>query len=409
MRPRLAVVATHPIPYYVPLYRLLARDGLDVRVFFASKVGIARVVDPGMGVEIVWKTDLLGGYEHEFLPHADRIGSTRFAEIDNPGVGASLARFRPDVVLIHGYMWRTAIRALLWCRSRRIPAMMISDGSLHSGTPPVTAALKSLVLPLVLRQYAAFLCIGDANDRYFETFGVPRDKRFRVPAMADEGFWACRERRTARRLAIRGRLGLKESDLAVLFVGKLIARKRPGDLLHALKLLAARPATPRRVVVLFAGDGEQRAALERTVAQARLPARFLGFVNIDALPGYHCAADVLAHPAEVETFGMIVLEAAILGLPLLLSDRVGALGPTSIARTGENALVYSCGDVAALARQLERLASEPELLRSLSEASLRISAEHDGRASLAGALAAVRYCLGRPSAGGAQPARTGLA
>lgn len=391
---RMAIIATHPIPYYVPLYRALARQGnLDVRAFFASRVGLDNTVDPGMGVEIAWKTDLLSGYQQEFLPGAEKIRTTHPREVDNPGVGASLARFRPDVLLMHGYMWRTAMRALAWCRYKHVPAMMISDGSLHSGTGAFKAWLKAAILPTVFSQYDAFLCIGDANQQYFETFAVPRAHIFRVPIMVDEGFWNYRKHRDTTRAAIRAELGLSEGELAVLFVGKLISRKRPGDLLEALKQLEKLPPTVKRVRVLFAGDGDLRSELQTTAARAQLPAQFLGFVNIDRLPAYYCAADVLAHPAEIETFGVIAVEAAILALPLVLSDHVGAIGPTSIARPGKNALVYPCGDVAALAQALWRMASEPDLVSRLSSASLEISEELDGKKSVSGALEAVRYCL----------------
>lgn len=403
---RLAVVATHPVPYSVPLYRALARqDDLDVRAFFASRVGLDKTLDPGMGVEIAWTTDLLGGYEHEFLPGAEHIPHTGFRVVDNKGVGAALARFRPDVVLMNGYMWKTALRTLAWCRLQRVPAMMISDGSLHSGTGAMAGRLKAVVLPMILRQFSAFLGIGDANERYLQTFGVPRARIFRVPVIVDEGFWAYRARREATRTAMRSELGLRENDLVVLFVGKLIDRKRPGDLLAALQRLAALPPTPRPVQVLFAGDGEQRAELEAVAARAQLPARFLGFVNIDRLPTYYCAADVLAHPAEIEVYGMIVLEAVILGLPLVVSDKVGAVGPTSAARPGENALIHPCGDVAALTERLVRLASEPETLVRLAEASHRISADHDGRMSVAGTRAAIAHCLGNQSAARSGPER----
>lgn len=400
---RVAIVATHPIPYYLPLYRALAQQpSLEIRVYFASRVGLERTLDPGMGVEIVWKTDLLAGYQHEFLPGAENVLSTRPREIDNPGTGASLGRFRPDVALLHGYLWKTAFRALLWCKLNGVPAMMISDGSLHSGTGRVVRALKAAILPLVFRQFRAFHCVGDSNARYFETYGVPRARLFSVPMLANESFWAYREGRERTRVALRTELGLSAKDLAVLFVGKLIPRKRPGDLLEALKRLAALPLTRKRVVVLFAGDGMLRTELEAMAARHRLPALFVGFVNIDKLPAYYCAADALAHPAEIETFGVIVLEAAILGLPLVLSDRVGAIGPTSIARPGQNALVHACGDIEELARHLEHLANDPELLTRLADASRSISSNHDGRASVSGALAAIEFCLGR-SAGRVTP------
>lgn len=397
-RPRLVIVASHPIQYYAPFYRALAASGeFDLHAIFCARIGIDTKLDLEMGVELAWKMDLLGGYAHEFLPEAHGIEKTGFSEIENPSIAAALDRNRPDVVLLHGYSNKTMLRALNWCRRRRVPAMMISDSSLHTGTPAWARLVKKLALPVVLGRFSAFLSIGDSNRKYIETFGVPSARIFRVPNMVDEGFWAFRERRSEERSRWRSKLDLAETDLAVLFVGKLIARKRPADLLAALEHIGREPAPTRRVRLLFAGNGVELEPLRERTARGNLDASFLGFVNVDELPGIYCAADVLAHPAEIETFGIIVLEAAIMGLPLVLSERVGALGPTSVAREGKNALTHPVGDVAALAAALSRLANEPETLSRLAENSLAISRDHDGSVSVAGTVQAIAHCMGRVS------------
>ena len=89
-------------------------------------------------------------------------------------------------------------------------------------------------------------------------------------------------------------------------------------------------------------------SLRTTVAAKKLPVTLLGFVNVDRLAEVYCAADILAHPSELDPHPLVLSEAACVGLPLLISDRVGAAGPTDIAREGENAVVYPCGDVRAL-------------------------------------------------------------
>lgn len=397
-RPRLAIVASHAIPYYAPYYRALTKDGrVNVRVFLGSRIGLDATRDPGMGIDIAWRTDLLAGYDHEFLPGWERVANTNPGKVNNPGVGKALSVFKPDVVLLHGYTHKTMLRALAWCVTHRVPAMMISDSSLHTATRPTVHKMKRAFLPLIFRRFSAMLAIGDANQRYYETFGFPSRKIFRVPNAVDEGFWAFRERRESERSRLRNELGLSDDDFAVLYVGKLIRRKRPKDLLEALAKMANRPSR-RPVKVLFAGDGELRKELEAQALQLGLPAKFLGFINIDALPGYFCAADALAHPAEHETFGVIVIEAAIMGLPLILSDRVGAIGPTSIARPGVNTVTYPSGDTVALADAIHRVAGDPELVQCLGRASLDISRELDWRQSVRGTLQAIDCCLGNRGA-----------
>lgn len=394
-RMKLAVVVSHPIQYYAPFYRALAADpAIDIRVFFCSRIAVDEVLDPGMGVKISWKTDLLGGYAHEFLPEAPGIKGFRFWEVNNPSVAAHLAAFAPDVILVHGYAQASMMRAMLWGRRHGVPVMTVSDRSLKGLSTPLRRAARAVVLPRLLRLYTAILAIGDSIQEFFETFGVPSEAIFRVPNMLDEGFWRFAARPDEERRIERTRLGLGD-ELAVLYVGKLIPRKRPQDLLAALSILRDGPATRRRVRVLFAGDGIMRAELEAEAERQGLPASFLGFINIDRLPALYCAADVLAHPAENESYGIIALEASVFGLPLVLSDNVGAIGPTSIAKPGENAFVHPAGDVQGLAAALRVLADDPELCGKMSEASRRFAKDHDGRMAVANTVAAMRYCLAR--------------
>lgn len=393
-QPRLAVVVSHPIPYYAPYYRAIAATGLvNIKAFYCSRIGVDKVLDPsGMGVEISWDTDLLGGYDHEFLVEAPGITRTSFHGVDNPSVSARLAAFQPDVLLLHGYAQRTLVRALAWSRRNRRPVMMISDRSFSGISTPFRRAARRMVLPLILKQFDAFLVIGDSIERFYRSFGARPEQIFRVPNMIDQGFWMVRQAPLAARASMRAELGLGD-EFTVLYVGKLIARKRPQDLLRALEILRDRGKLLRPVAIVFAGDGEMRRELEVRIRDRHLPARILGFVNINRLPQYYAAADALSHPAENESFGMIALEAAVCGLPLILSDRVGAIGPTSIARPGVNTLVHRCKDAGQLAEAIELLANEPERTAAMSRASLVVSQDHDGRLSVDRTISAMRYCL----------------
>jgi hypothetical protein len=47
---KLAILNSHPIQYFVPLYRRLAAEpDLDVTVYFCSRVGLEEAYDPGFG------------------------------------------------------------------------------------------------------------------------------------------------------------------------------------------------------------------------------------------------------------------------------------------------------------------------------------------------------------------------
>jgi len=386
---RLAVVVTHPIQYYAPLWRALAREpALQTHVIFASRIGLEKTFDTEMKTEVAWATDLTAGYSHEFLPEAASIKQTGF-HVDNPSAGASLARFRPDAVILHGYGSRTLLRALLWCKLRGARALLTADSSAHAAAPGWRRTVKSLVAPLLLRRYDAALTMGDRGEAHLASLGFPPTRMFRMPVMIDEAFWAARESRARLRGERRAALGIAPDAFVVLAASKLAPRKRIAD------LVASFPGLGSNAVLLVAGDGEQRAALEALAAVNGVDARFVGFVNIDALPALYAAADVFAHSAENEQYGMVALEAAVVGLPLVLSDETGAIGPTSIARPNVNALVFPRGDVPALTAALRRLREDADLRARMSAASLAVSQDHAGPNSVAAVLAAASICASR--------------
>ncbi len=376
---RLAVVVSHPIQYYAPLWRALAAaPGVDAHVIFATRVGLDKTYDAEMKTSLAWATDLTGGYAHEFLPEAAAFARTGF-HLDNPSVGAALAKFRPDAVILHGYGSKTLLRALFWCKRHRVRALLMANSSGHLARG-FRRRLKALVMPLLLRRYDAALTMGDRSEAHLAALGFPAKRMFRTPTMMDEMFWRARRERPALWAETRAGLGLSEDAFVVLAAAKLSPRKRIGDLIAAAAGLG--------VTLLIAGDGEAREALQRQAAELGVDARFLGFVNIDRLPSLYAAADVFAHPAENEPYGMVAVEAAIVGLPLIFTADTGAVGPTAIARPDENALVYPCGDVAALAACLRRLRDDPALRTRLAARSLLLSQDHDGRRSVAAVLAA---------------------
>ncbi len=392
---RLAIVVSHPIQHFVPFYRALARDPeLETRVIYASKIGLESYFDAEMNTTLSWAMDMLGGYDSVFLPEAERLTRGPAEKVDNPSVGRALADYGPDVVLIYGYRQRTGQRALLWARMNGVPAMMIGDSELKRPRSAPLRLVKQVLVRTALAQFGAFLTVGDNNEAYYRHYGVAPERLFRSPFTIDEETYrAARRDRAALRAQLRSAHGLTPEEPAALFVGKLSERKRPGDLLAAIARHTAGGGRPIRP--LIAGDGPERAAMQAQDQALGTRAVFLGFVNVDDLPTAYAAADVLVHPSSADPHPLVTSEAACIGLPMILSDRVGAEGPTDIARSGRNARVYPCGDTEALAEALAGVLSDEGVLKTMSAASIEIFEALDTRLSVSGLKRAAAFCLER--------------
>jgi len=81
------------------------------------------------------------------------------------------------------------------------------------------------------------------------------------------------------------------------------------------------------VTLVFGGDGPARGDLEERADDRGVDARFLGFLDREELPAFYTALDLFAFPSPVETQGIVAMEAAACGTPVVGADS-GALADT---------------------------------------------------------------------------------
>lgn len=140
------------------------------------------------------------------------------------------------------------------------------------------------------------------------------------------------------RAAARGRLGLPVEGRLVVSVSRLVPRKGMDVLIRAAALLA--PSRPD-LTVAIAGDGRDRARLDRLVVSSGAPVRMLGRVSHEDLPALYGCGDVFAMLCrnrwgglEQEGFGIVFVEAASAGVPQVAGDSGGAAEAVVDGETG---------------------------------------------------------------------------
>ena len=126
--------------------------------------------------------------------------------------------------------------------------------------------------------------------------------------------------REACRREIRGRYGIRDTDLLLLFVGMNFEVKGLDAILAALA--KARTKANVRLLVVGRGDEWKYSALARSLGVAEA-VTFVGTQTAD-IECYYRAADVFMMLSAFDTFGMVVLEAMAAGLPVIVSGNVGA-------------------------------------------------------------------------------------
>lgn len=129
--------------------------------------------------------------------------------------------------------------------------------------------------------------------------------------------------RAACRAEIRGRYGIGEDDLLLLFVGMNFEVKGLDTIMAAVaKARAARPEANVRLLVVGRGDERKYAKIADSLGITDA-VTFAGTQHAGLEKSYR-AADVFTLFSAFDTFGMVVLEAMAAGLPVIVSPNVGA-------------------------------------------------------------------------------------
>lgn len=382
---RVAMVTTHPIQYQVPwLRRLAARPAIDLRVFFAM---IPDAAEQGreFGVRFEWDIPLLDGYEYSVLENRSKHPSlTEFSGCDTPQLYREICKGRFDAVIVNGWVVKSCLQALWACKRSGTPCIVRAE---VNGLRP-RAIWKRGLHRLLLAQYSACLAIGTNNRRYLLERGVPANRIFETGYCVDNERFsgqAAKWRAEPGVAELRRRFGLELDRASFLFSGKFVEKKRPGDIIEAVRRLA--PADRDRLQVLMVGGGPLGETLRAQAAG--LPIHFAGFLNQSEITAAYAASDCLLLPSDSgETWGLVVNEAMACGLPVIVSDQVGSA--VDLVQPGRTGHIHACGDVEALSALLAAcIRDRASLARMGADASVLVRSSYNFDRVVDGVMAAL--------------------
>jgi len=328
MNLRVGALLTHPVQYYSPWFRALALRS-RLTVYYAHRQTAEGQALAGFSKGFEWDVPLLDGYDWRWLNNVSRRpGLAHFDGCDTPEIAGIIRRERFDAFLMFGWNRKSLLQAGWAAQRTGTPLLIRLDSNLLAKRSWLKSALKRPVYSAILPWAGHYLSPGVRTDAYLRHYAVGEDRIHRLAHMVDIDRFArgaTDARRNGEAAALRAAHGAGEDQRVLMFVGKLIARKRPRLLLEALlELRRTDPDALARTRLWLVGDGPLRDDLAALATEHDLPVDFLGFVNQSALPATYAAADCLVLPSNgEETWGLVVNEAFACGLPAIVSDEAG--------------------------------------------------------------------------------------
>ena len=277
-------------------------------------------------------------------------------------------RGRYDVLVLGGWDEPTYLLLWAWGVVSRKKILFWCESTTYD---TVRRSVREAPKRLLLKMSTGCIVAGRRAYDYCCQLGMPNARIFIAPNAADQDYYqGMAKKLLPLRESLRKEAGIKE--FMVIFVGRLEeAHKNVSILIGACSTLE-REGKPFSLA--FAGDGPDREYYREMAHKMRLrDVRFLGMLDRNALCQYYAMANVLVLPSRSEPWGFVLNEAMEFGLPLVVSEAVGA-GPDLVV-PGENGFVVPVGDVPTLASALRKLAEDTNLCKRMGETSRRMIQE----------------------------------
>jgi glycosyltransferase involved in cell wall biosynthesis len=380
---KLAIFISHPVFYQVPLYQKLNQK-VNLTVYYYSKFGAERYFDPQFKKEFKWDINLLEGYNYKFLKNYSFKPGFHFFGFINFGIFKEIFKNKFDAILINSWSYLSDWLVILACLISKTKLLLRVESPYNQEILKSKWKLfiKKIIFGKILfPKVHTFLYIGEENRKFYKFYGVPDEKLFFAPyAVDNERFQKEYERLKDKKEELRKELGIEPDDIVILFVGKLIPKKRPMDLLKAYESILGTSDVPSidgniltsDIHLLYVGDGELRLNLEKYTKEHNLKnVHFVGFKNQTEISKYYAMSDIFVLPSDVgETWGLVVNEAMNFRLPVIVSDLVGC--GSDLVKHGENGYIFKTGNIEELARYLEELIINEEKRKLFGEKSFEI-------------------------------------
>lgn len=322
---------------------------------------------PGFARELegTFKIEIIGQFKVIAINKDEKSYGEHFTNL-SVGIVKNLLMLRPQVIFSSSFGIWTIIALLLkpifWWR-----VIIAYEGS----SPSVdyrNSATRLLVRRLMVWMADACITNSQAGKKYLVEFLKARKERVFVQP------YEIPDERTLPS-DFQGSV-IEKSSLqrpVFIFVGQVVERKGLPLLLQACATLQARGYDLYTLVVV--GDGLQRSELEVFCQENNLSntVEWTGKVPYDCIGNYFRNADVFVFPTLEDTWGVVTLEAMLLGKPILCSSGAGT---AEMVVNGKNGYIFAPDDPDRLADLMQKFLDNPDSILSMGKQSQQIMAQY---------------------------------
>jgi len=338
------------------------------RLFPQTTVFTGRFPGFGQGLEGTFNVEVVGQVQVIEMNRNEQSYGDNFTYL-SLGIVGHLCRFRPQVIFSSSFgMWTIAallLKPLFWWR-----VIIAYEGS-SPGVDYRNSALRLLIRRAMV--WFADACLTNSHsgkDYLVEILNAKKDRVFVKPYEIPD------ERTLPGSSEESGEIEESFSALprpVFLFVGQIISRKGLPLLLQACVALQNRGFEHYTLIVV--GDGSEREAMENFCQEHNLSGqvKWIGKVTYDKVGSYFQNSDIFVLPTLEDTWGVVTLEAMLLGKPILCSSGAGT---AELVEDGKNGYVFAPNDSNKLADLMQMFMDDSDFIHRMGDYSKQIMTQY---------------------------------
>lgn len=311
---RLAIVITHPIQYYAPIFKILTeRRNIKVKVFYSWHAQ-NKQFDRDFSKEVQWDIPLLDGYDF-FANKLEKNVKRSFFNIPYLPLKNAIVNWMPDAVLIFGWNYLAHLKLMVYFKGK-IPIYFRGDSNMLIKSSWFHKQIRFFFLKLIYKFVDKAFYVGTHNKKYFMKHGISSQNLIFAPHAIDNKRFSFFDKSEELNF-LKKQFGISDELNVVVFSGKFTRIKNPLFLLDAFI-----DANCKNMQLVMVGDGVLKEKLHEK-AQGRSDIIFLPFQNQSLMPLVYRLGDVVILTSKSETWGLAVNEAFASFRPAIINDLVG--------------------------------------------------------------------------------------
>ena len=387
---KLAIIAPHPVQYHFPLFKEVEKlSNIDSKVLYCDDMGVEDIYEEEFKTTIKWDIPMLDGYKYEFLKNYSLKPYSGFFSRVNPALFSEISKNKYNSILIQGYNTLSCWIAFFAAKLAGAKVIWRGESTLKGdeNSSLWKKHLKKIILSRFFNVCDAVMYSCSGNKDYLQFYGVPESKLFPIPCAVDNDFFQSEKRKyLGKENKIRKGLGIGEDDFVVLFSARFTSRKRPLDLLKAIKQI-----NHDNMLVLFVGDGPERSVMEKFTQDYHIKSLFTGFVNQSEISRYYSVSDIAVVISDYDPSPKAMNEAMNFELPIIATDVVGTAH--DLVKDGVNGFIIKVGDINTTAAKIDYFNKNRLITKAMGKKSLDIVKNWNLQADAKGVEKAVQFVM----------------